>query len=69
MLTEFPLYNGPAIDVFSLGIILFILVMGKKPFKSAEMKDNIYKLFVQNKDRFWNYHGDKLSPELKDLIS
>ena len=28
-------YNGHKVDVFALGVIIFILVVGKMPFKSA----------------------------------
>ena len=42
-------YNGIKADIFSLGIILFILVNGKTPFQSASYEDPLYKL-IKNKE-------------------
>ena len=67
-------YNGEKADIFSLGIILFNLVSGKKPFYSADKYDRFYGLIVKGKnDRFWKEIVRMLgiidfSNEFKDLF-
>lgn len=47
-------YQGVPSDIFSLGIILFLLVMGFYPFEKPNFTDNKYK-FIMKKDfnGFW----------------
>ena len=40
-------YYGKSADIFSLGIVLFILVTGRLPFKMALPNDNIYKYIAR----------------------
>ena len=47
-------YSGHVVDLFALGIILFILYAGHPPFASAEPTNSHYKLLVKNRaDLFW----------------
>lgn len=50
--------NGAYIDIFSLGVILFIMVSGQPPFYSAEIqKDPFYKAIAMNNSKiFWRVH-------------
>lgn len=47
-------YIATASDCFALGIIFFILAKGRSPWNSADtINDSVYKLFVENKQLFW----------------
>ena len=71
-------YDGTLADVFSLGVVLFILVMGFYPFEKPNITDNRYK-FISKKDYsgFWKKceqkmgalkMDTKISSEFKDLV-
>jgi len=68
-------YQGYQVDLFALGIILFILYTGHPPFNQSHPTDTHYKLLVTNRaDLFWKYHakskGDGFySESFKDLIT
>ena len=73
-------YNGTAVDVFSLGVILFVMISGHPPFCKADPRyDNFYKCFCLNKYKFfWTQHErtkpkqeNKVfySPEFRSLIN
>jgi len=63
-------YDGKQIDMFSTGVILFIIVQGIFPFKEAKKDEYFYNLILQGKlDQYWQkVGGQNLSPEFKDLI-
>lgn len=47
-------YSGPVTDIFSAGIILFILVVGHPPFYKPDVSDIRYKHIMNNNiERFW----------------
>ena len=71
-------YDGISADVFSLGVVLFILVMGFYPFDKPNITDSRYK-YISKKDYqgFWkkceqkinnNYSLNGISHEFKDLF-
>jgi len=73
-------YDGVLADIFSLGVVLFVLVMGFYPFDKPNIMDNRYKLiFKKDFDNFWkkceqkkNFSGNNLtgvSKEFKDLFA
>lgn len=68
-------YQGHVVDLFALGIILFILYSGHPPFSNADPKDSHYKLIASNRaDLFWKTHQTRkpagfYSEEFKDLIT
>ena len=70
-------YHGPVIDLFSLGVILFIMRAGHPPFGIASEDDSYYKMLVNNRpDLFWQAHimssnkpANYFSDEFKDLIT
>lgn len=42
-------YNGLKVDLFSAGVILFILIRGIFPFKEARKEEFFYNMLVQEK--------------------
>jgi serine/threonine protein kinase len=68
-------YQGHVVDLFALGIILFICYSGHPPFNSAHPSDAHYKLISTNRaDLFWKYHSNRkvqgfYTEEFKDLIT
>ena len=74
-------YDGTLSDVFSLGVVLFVLVMGFYPFDKPNITDSRYK-FISKKDlpSFWkkceqkknlsnsNNNNIGISEEFKDLF-
>jgi len=63
-------YDGKQIDMFSTGVILFIIVQGIFPFKEAKKDEYFYNLIINGKlDTYWQkVGGQSLTPEFKDLI-
>jgi serine/threonine protein kinase len=63
-------YKGAQVDLFSFGVILFILVHGIFPFKEARTEEYFYNLIVtgQTDLYFQKVNGSELSAEFKDLI-
>ena len=57
-------------DIFSLGVFLYVLVIGKFPFENAHFSDKNYKYFInKDYDKFWKKCKINLSSEFKDLIN
>ena len=51
------LYDGSAIDIFGIAIVLFIMRSGSVPFGSATSKDYFYRYIVDSRfDKFWKSH-------------
>ena len=51
-------YKGDLVDIFAIGVILFMLVAGTPPFEQATSDDAYYRNIVDNKwDTFWKYHS------------
>jgi len=63
-------YNGKQADIFSTGVILFILVQGIFPFGEAKKEEYYYRMLFEGKyDLYWKKIGaESLSAEFKDLI-
>ena len=70
-------YQGQDVDLFALGVILFVMRTKHSPFKEcAKDEDLFYKLIAKDHrlDLFWQAHGayfpaDYFSLEFKDLMS
>ena len=64
-------FDGPKNDIFSLGVLLFVLAVGKFPFRNKSFSDDTYKCIIKKRyDKFWEHFSDfGVSEELKDLIN
>ena len=64
-------YEGELVDVFSCGVVLFIMVTGEYPFSWAHRDDERYRLIKDmNFKTFWErYEPLNLSAQIKDLIT
>ena len=63
-------YDGFKADIFSLGVILFNLYLGKKPFTKANEKDDAYQYIIYGDyKKYWKIFTDsfKEHEKLKDL--
>jgi serine/threonine protein kinase len=67
---EGKVYKGSQVDLFSMGVILFIIVQGIFPFKEARKEEYFYNLLLtgQIDTYFTKVNGHGLSAEFKDLI-
>ena len=63
-------YNGIQVDIFSAGVILFIIVNGIFPFRSADPGDYFFDLLVEkNYIKYWNKISNfPMSAPFKDLM-
>lgn len=51
-------YQGQTVDLFAVGIILFIMITGHPPFTQATPNDRFYKFISGNRaDVFWRSHA------------
>ena len=67
---EGKMYSGPQVDMFSVGVILFIIVQGIFPFNEARKWDFHYKLICEGRTDtyFQKTNCTGRSAEFKDLI-
>ena len=59
------------IDIFSLGVILFLLVVGEFPFEEPNKNDEFYKYIIEeNWDEYWKLvdPDKKFSDNFKNLM-
>lgn len=50
-------YDGKQIDVFSIGVILFIMAKGTFPFQEAKLSDFFYNMLLENTATYWEAIG------------
>mmetsp|Transcript_26255 Transcript_26255/g.40440 ORF Transcript_26255/g.40440 Transcript_26255/m.40440 type:complete len:130 (+) Transcript_26255:107-496(+) len=46
-------YDGKAVDIFTTGVILYMIVLGRPPFKNADKTCAWWNLFQKDKDKYW----------------
>merc|ERR1711981_193344 len=52
---EYNYYDGKKTDIFSLGVILFIIVIGFFPFKEARRDEYYYSLlYMGEHEKYWS---------------
>lgn len=66
-------YKGQEVDIFSLGVVLFIMRSYNPPFIKASLTDPYYRLLINDESRFWsvclrNKSPDHFSTNLRKLI-
>ena len=61
-------YELGKLDVFSLGVLVFVLVVKSQPFGRAQDDDPYFKRFLVSKESFWGIF-EKLRPASKDFKS
>eukprot|EP00826_Nyctotherus_ovalis_P037739 TRINITY_DN3469_c0_g1_i14.p1 TRINITY_DN3469_c0_g1~~TRINITY_DN3469_c0_g1_i14.p1 ORF type:complete len:323 (-),score=95.91 TRINITY_DN3469_c0_g1_i14:123-1037(-) len=67
-------FCGVKADLFALGVMLFTVVAGHKPFKKASVQDKWYRMLTLENEKFWsvaehNKSAGIFSREFKDLIN
>mmetsp|Transcript_29047 Transcript_29047/g.25689 ORF Transcript_29047/g.25689 Transcript_29047/m.25689 type:complete len:305 (+) Transcript_29047:3-917(+) len=56
-------FETKPLDIFALGIVLFIMIKGCPPCTSAKYTDQHYKLFMTSPEKFWNAHFRKFKSD------
>ena len=64
-------YDGRKNDIFSLGVLLFVITIGDFPFHSTTYSDEKYKFIIKGRyNKFWEFFDYiDISDEFKDLIN
>lgn len=60
-----------AVDIFAMGVVLFILLAGYPPFENATASDRWYR-YISAKDykKFWKSHREcGIKPQATDIIT
>ena len=64
-------YDGIKSDIFALGVLLFVIKLGKFPFGMSNYFDKGYRLIMEkNYEKFWQeFKKDNVSKEFKDFFN
>jgi serine/threonine protein kinase len=66
-------YDGFGVDVFALGVCLFIMLTRTCPFKSATSSDTHYSLFLKDNACYWRMYSQltnlTISPDFSNLVN
>ena len=63
-------YDGIKSDIFSIGVLLFVITLGRFPFERCCYSDRKYRLIMKKKyEDYWHHFQQyNLSKEFKELI-
>ena len=63
-------YDGIKSDIFSMGVLLFVITVGRFPFEKCSYSDRKYRLIMNKKyEDFWCYFDKyNLSKEFRNLM-
>jgi serine/threonine protein kinase len=63
-------YTGDKVDIFSIGVVLFIMLTGMFPFKTAEVADKYYRyIYHREFNKFWeSKKASELDEDCKEII-
>lgn len=64
-----PNYDGFLVDVFALGVLLFMMATAAEPFKEATSTDVYYSNLIRGDGRIFWSKLNRLGENFKDLIS
>ena len=53
------MYSVVKVDIFAMGIILFVMVVGQPPFRFAGDDDQFFHNLMHNTEQFWEFHSTK----------
>ena len=60
-------YESGGVDIYSAGVTLFLLAVGRLPYVTAKSSDSGFQKYKENRESFW---GDiDVSEDLKDLLN
>lgn len=67
-------YAGDKVDIFAMGVLLFIMMAQHPPFLKATQTDGYYKMFCADNEKYWakvsaNKPPGTFSPPFKSLIN
>ena len=70
-------YQPQVVDLYALGIVIFVLYLGKMPFNKATPSDYLFDCFIKrDMINFWKIHeahvanpSKSIPDDFKDLIS
>ena len=66
-------YQGRPVDIYALGVILFFMHSGHRPFEQSSMDDYRFKVFHEKNHLFWKFREKSritpFSSEFKELIN
>lgn len=54
-------YDGCIADVFSLGVCVFILLLGRRPWKCATVEDRSFNMYLTRREAFWSRQSPAVS--------
>lgn len=46
-------YDGEKVDIYGAGLILFIMVVQNMPYLKPSMTENLYRVFLSDRKKFW----------------
>ena len=67
--TEGSFYSGNCVDIFSCGIVLLAMLTGKMYFSTTSTSDFYYRMYTEDKSKFFSVISLPISTRSLDLIA